>query len=100
MFENLEFSIDNSEILTYNKNNTRNTDKGGGFMTTSENIKRKLSKLDKPQFIIAQEIGYSPSRLSGILNGRTPIYDTDIENFCVYLNCTPNDLIVIPPKKV
>lgn len=64
-------------------------------MKTATILKAKVNALGKKQYIVAREMGYTPAKLSSILNGRTPIYDTDIERFCIYLGCTPNDLIPV-----
>lgn len=64
-------------------------------MRTSDVLKSKVGNLGKKQYVVAKELGYTPTKLSSLLNGRSPIYDTDIERFCLYLGCTPNDLIPV-----
>ena len=65
------------------------------------NIEELLMKNKKSKYWLKQKMNLTSRNLNRIINGETTsISFKYIEDFCFYLNCTPNELIkYIPDKK-
>lgn len=66
------------------------------------NIEYLLKKNNKSKYWICQKMNITSRNLNRIIRGETTsISFKYIEEFCYYLNCTPNELFTyIPDKKM
>ena len=64
------------------------------------NIVELLKKNNKSKYWLRQKMNLTSRNLNRIINGDTSsISFKYIEEFCYYLNCTPNELITITVDK-
>lgn len=60
------------------------------------NINELLKKNNKTKYWLCQQMNITSRNINRIIRGETTsISFKYIEEFCKYLNCTPNDLITI-----
>ena len=64
------------------------------------NIEELLKKNNKSKYWLCQKMNLTNRNLNRIIRGETvSISFKYLEEFCYYLNCTPNDLIKIAEEK-
>ena len=60
------------------------------------NIEELLKKNNKSKYWLCQRMGLTSRNLNRIIRGETiSISFKYLEEFCKYLNCTPNELITV-----
>ena len=78
------FFVDLSSIIFYN------------IYMIKINIEELLKKENKTKYWLCNQMNMTSRNLNRIINGKTTAISFKyIEEFCKYLNCTPEDLISI-----
>lgn len=64
------------------------------------NIEQLLKEKGKTKYWLCQKMNLTSRNLNRIIRGETiSISFRYIEDFCIYLDCTPSDLMTIIPKE-
>ncbi len=63
-------------------------------------ISEKLNEIGISRYELAKRIGVTYPTITSIFHGKSTSIKLDIlENICIELNCTPNDILIFEKKK-